>query len=94
MACQALNIYRRRACRACFFCLPFNFLLTGKVRNGGQVSHNNFGGFRLAAAGFTRDDDASVLSISFHRFVRRISNGKDVRRPFENLPPCKKKIRF
>ena len=36
--------------------------------------------------GFARDDDASVGGRSFHRLIRGLGDGKDVRWPLVHLP--------
>lgn len=68
--------------------IPFDFLLAAKVCHGCQVTHDNFGSFGFPAARFAADDDASVLAISLHRLVGRITDGEYVRRSFENFSSC------
>ena len=65
--------------------VPFNLLLAAEVGDGGQVAHDDLGGFGLAAARLAADDDARVLAVALHRLVGGVADGEDVRRPLEDL---------
>lgn len=76
------NVYKDR--------VPFNFILTTSIRNGRNVFHNNFGGFRFSGARFARDHNAGVTITLFNRSVGSVGNGEYVRCIFEQFSTCGK----
>lgn len=66
---------------------PFNLLSAPLIRHRCDILHYDFARLCLSRSWLSAYNDARVLALLLHHLVRRISDGENVRRIFEQFSP-------